>query len=58
MDADEPLVPGFQTKDQSSLSRWAIAVISFSAVQVASQSFLGESDAVLQPVADQCGDGL
>ena len=29
-----------------------------SVVQVASQSFLGESDAVLQPVADQGGDGL
>ncbi len=58
MDADEPLVPGFQTKDQSSVSRWAITVISCSAVQVASQSLLGESDAVLQPVADQGGDGL
>lgn len=58
MDADEPLVPGLQTKDQSSPSRWAIAVISCSVVQIASQSFLGESDAVLQPVADQCSDGL
>jgi len=48
----------FQTKDQSSPNRWAIEVISCSVVQIASQSFLGESDAVLQPVADQCGDGL
>ena len=29
-----------------------------SVVQVASQSFLGDSDAFLQPVADQRGDGL
>ena len=58
MDADEPLVPGFQTKDRSSLSRWAIAVTTYSVVQVASQSFLGESDAVLQPLADQGGNGL
>src|SRR5271157_4456438 len=60
MDADQPLVPGFQWKDQAEGERRSGGArdTDSSEVQVASQSFLGESDAVLQPVADQGGDGL
>ena len=60
MDADQPLVPDFHRKDQASGERQAVGAgdPESSVVQVASQSFLGDSDAVLQPVADQGGDGL